>query len=345
MLLSLFAVLITFGLVIFLHELGHFLVCKKMRVRVERFAFGFGPELLGFSRGETRYSLCAFPLGGFVKPAGESLEEHQGLPDEYFSQAWYKRIGIVAAGPAMNYLLAFILFTGAVYFWGQPQPSDQAIIGETLKRQPADLAGIRSGDRIRSVNGVEVLFWKDMAEQIHKNPNRKIPLQYERSGRVRKIELTPVLDPDKNTGMIGISPKMEYVPQNLLSSIRAGALQCTFWTVYTLRVLFSKIYHLQKPDVSGPIGIMQMVSRAAHSGLENMVFLIALISVAVGLFNLFPIPLLDGGHAALYLWEGIRRKKLTPKILQAANTVGFAIVIGILLFATYNDLLRLHIGK
>ena len=342
MILSALAVLVTFGLVIFLHEFGHFLMCKKLRVRVERFAFGFGPELIGLTYGETRFSICAVPLGGFVKPAGETLEDCSGHPDEYFSKTWLERLGIVAAGPAMNYVLAFTLFFGVVYVRGLPEASLDAVVGDLAQGLPAEKAGLKPEDRIVKIGRDEVKSWSEMADIIHRSADKRITLTIVRDGKLDKIEVTPRLDKPSNQGLIGISPKFEYKSVGLLGSAKEGAHQCWLWSKYTVTTLASKIYHRERPDLAGPVGIVQMVSKAAHSGLEDLVFLIGLISVAVGFFNILPIPLLDGGHAALYIWEGLSRRKLTLKTLQVVNSVGMVFLMSLLLFATYNDLVRIR---
>ncbi len=342
MILSIVAVLLTFGVVIFLHEFGHFLMCKRLKVRVERFAFGFGPELLGITYGETRFSICAFPLGGFVKPAGESLEDCSGQPDEYFSKTWYQRLGIVAAGPAMNYVLAFALFFGVVWLRGMPEPSKEAVIGEMAQNYPAEQAGFKTGDRIVKVGPIPVETWAQMADAIHSNPGKPLRVTLVREGTLVQISVTPRLDPASGHGQIGILPKFEYRSMGLLGSSREALRQCWHWTKLTVTTLAEKIVKRERPDLAGPVGIVQMVHKAAHSGIEDLVFLIGLISVAVGFFNLLPIPLLDGGHAALYVWEGISRRRLTLKTVAVANSVGMIFLMSLLLFATYSDLVRIR---
>ncbi|MFC1680075.1 RIP metalloprotease [Elusimicrobiota bacterium] len=345
MILSTVSVLITFGLVIFLHEFGHFLMCRKLGVRVERFAFGFGPELIGMTSGETRFSICAIPLGGFVKPAGESLEDAIGEPDEYFSQSPWRRLLIVGAGPAMNYVLAFLMFFSVVYFRGMPEASKEALIGDMAADYPAKTAGLESGDHILKISGVAIDKWIDMAEYIHRHPSKKLEVVYARKGKLARTFLTPRLDTASGRGLIGIMPMISYRDVTFIEAIKEGAHQCYYWTAYTINTLAEKIYRREKPDLAGPVGIVQMVSRAAHSGLEDLVFLIGLISVAIGFFNLLPIPLLDGGHAVLYVWEGLSRRKLTTKLVAAVNSVGLVMLLSLLVFATYNDIMRIRDGR
>ncbi|MEA3306661.1 MAG: RIP metalloprotease RseP [Elusimicrobiota bacterium] len=342
MIISILGVLITFGAVIFLHELGHFLFCKLSKIKVEAFSFGFGPELKGYTKGDTRYSLRAIPLGGYVKPAGENIEELSGAPDEYFSKPWYIRLGVVLAGPLMNYILAFVLFTSVILMTGQPIASKKAIIGEVIASYPAEVAGLKADDKILAVNGRKVKTWEEMAGVIHKNVEKKISISYEREGSLGSVKLITKKDPTGKMGLIGISPHITYAPIGFVRSVKIGAHQCYYWTAFTVTTLASNIYHREKPDVAGPIGIVDIVGKAAHSGLPNFVFLIALISVAIGFFNLLPIPLLDGGHAVLYIFEGITKKKVTVKVMRVVNSLGIAFLVFILLFATYSDIKRLR---
>ncbi len=340
MILSIIAVAFTFGLVIFLHEFGHFLVCKLTGIKVDAFSFGFGPELFGFTRGDTRYSIRPIPLGGYVKPAGENLEEGSGHPDEYFSKPWYTRLGVVLAGPFMNYLLAFTLFTGVILFVGEPVPSLESVIGEVSQGYPAEAAGLKAGDRVLSVDGVPVKDWAQMADLIHKKINAPVSVEYQRASEKLKVNIVTKKSPE-GQGLIGVAPGISYKYIGVRKAVRIGAYQCYFWTKYTVTSLAASIKHREKPDISGPIGIVNIVSKAAHSGMPDLFFLIALISVAVGFFNLLPIPLLDGGHAVLFILEGIFRRKPTPRIMEWVNYAGIAFVACIFIFATYSDIVRL----
>lgn len=342
MITSIIAVLVTFGLVIFLHELGHFLVCRASGIKVEAFSFGFGPELWGRTSGPTRYSIRAIPLGGYVKPAGENIEEVTGHPDEYFSKPWYTRLAVVFAGPTMNYVLAFVLFAGVILVMGEPVPSNEPVIAELNAGYPAERAGMLPGDRVVSVDGKPVATWQEMAAIIRSSPERGVALVYEREGAREELSITPQRDPSGKIGLIGIAPGIGYKKVPVLKALEMGLGQCWYWTAFTVKTLAQNIYRREKPDLAGPIGIVGIVSKAAHTGMADFVFLVGLISVAVGFFNLLPIPLLDGGHAVLYLWEGISGRKLTVKLLRAVNSVGIAMLLSILLFATYSDIMRLR---
>lgn len=346
MLLSIIAVLFTFGLVIFLHEFGHFLVCKLSGIRVEAFSFGFGKELLGWTSGPTRYSVRLVPLGGYVKPAGEEMDAVSGAPDEYFSKPWYTRLGVVVAGPVMNYLLAFVLFAGVILIVGEPVPSDQPVIGEITQGYPADLAGLKPGDRIVSVDGQGVATWAEMAGKIYVKSQKELAVVYSREGAEAALKLKPRQAPDgSGRGVIGISPGIAYKGVPLLKGLAMGAHQCWYWTAFTVKTLASNIYKREKPDLAGPIGIVNIVSKAAHTGAADFFFLIGLISVAVGFFNLLPLPLLDGGWIVLFLLEGATRRKLSSEVMKYVNGAGIAVLLSIFLFATYSDIMRIKASR
>jgi regulator of sigma E protease len=345
-------VVVVFGLVIFVHEFGHFIVAKKSGVKVERFSFGLGPEMVGFQWGETRYCLAWIPLGGEVRMAGEA--DFEAPPDapprakdprEFFSLPWYRRIPIVLAGPAMNYVLAFVFFALVAGVWGDPRPSADPVIGDVMKGYPAHQAGLQVGDRILSLGGKPVSTWRDLAETIHGLPEKPVPVEFKRGDEVRSVTLTPRLDPQQKVGLIGVTPTTVYEKMGAGAAIARGAQQTWFWSRYTIQYLGEKIVKREKPDLAGPIGIASVVAKAAGADIQDFLYLIALISVGIGLFNLFPIPLLDGGHLMFYLWEGLTRKPLTRRMMQTANTIGLSFLLAVLIFATYSDVQRLRPAK
>lgn len=340
-------VILVFSLVVVIHELGHFLVCKWLGVRVEKFALGFGKELFGFEWKGTRWSFCLLPLGGYVKPAGEELEETTGAPDEFFGQNWYRRIAIALAGPVMNYILAFVCFFALVFFWGQPHPSNQPVIGEVITGYPAQTAGIEKGDKILAINGKQVGTWEEAAKIIHLNPEKPIDILVQRivegnpSNKIAAV--VPKKDLQREIGVIGISPLVEMQKQGFVSSIENASQQTVFWTVLTLKYLGDAIINRKKPELAGPIGIVSIVAKVSKQGFQEMIGLIALISLSLGLFNFFPIPLLDGGHVFLYLLEGIFRKPLNKTVVRTANIIGASFLLAIFIFATTQDLSRLNL--
>lgn len=339
------AVLSVFSIVVIIHELGHFLVCRLVGVRVEKFAVGFGKEIFGFDWKNTRWSFCLLPLGGYVKPAGEEIDESTGAPDEFFGQSWYRRIAIAIAGPLMNYFLAFVCFFWLMFYWGQPQASNEPIVGELVAEYPAQVAGLAIGDRILAINGKLVNAWEEIAKEIHSNPEKPIDIRFQRQidvGTIEKsIAIVPKKDPQRGVGLIGISPKVELIPQGFSESAKSAANQTVFWTVFTLKYLGDAILQKKKPELAGPVGIVTIIAKVAKEGFHELIGLIAMISLSLGLFNLFPIPLLDGGHVFLYFLEGLFRKPLNKTVVRTANIIGATFLIAIFLFATTQDISRL----
>lgn len=341
------SIILALGLVVFLHEGGHFLCCKWLKIKVLKFAFGFGPEIIGFTRGDTRYSICAFPLGGFVKPAGEDPEELSGGGDEFFAKSWKARILVALAGPVMNYVLAFVLFWFVFWWFGLPDFSKNAVVGSVLTGSPAQTAGLEPGDLVKKISVLpsgqakEISSWDGLAGFIHEHPEAALTLDIVREGSPMEITVTSKKDPGRGIGLIGIGPKPGYTKAGAWKAAQMSIAQMVHYSVTSITYLAQRIWQWQKPDLAGPIGIVTMMSQAAGSGVADFLGLLAIISVAIGFFNLFPVPLLDGGHVILYLWEGIARRKITRNVLIRANTVGLVILIPVFLFSFYNDLERI----
>lgn len=338
---QIFATVFGVGILVFIHELGHFIMAKKFKLRVEKFTFGFGPELVGFTKGETRYSICAIPLGGMVKLPGEDPESSTGHADEFMSQPWYVRLLIAVFGPLMNYLLAIVLFSFVVFNWGISKPSNLPVIGEAIEGKPAYEAGLKKDDKILKINNKEVSSWKDMAVIIHNSADKELAISIQRGEKKFVVNVTPKKDEAAGVGLIGIMPSLDSEKVGLLESIDYGFKMPFYQSYFTLKYLGTKLVRFEKPDVAGPIGVVQILAKAAKAGWQNLLYLLAVISTALGLFNLLPIPLVDGGHITIALIEATIRKRLNVKAIQVANMVGFGIIISIFLLATYNDILRI----
>ena len=347
MLLTIFSIVFTFGLVIFFHELGHLITAKRMGVKVEKFSLGFGPEWFGFTRGGTRYAVSLIPVGGYVKMAGEHPgEKRKGTPDEFLSQKWWRRILIVASGPAMNFILAIAIFSCMAFFARIVVPHYESTeIGDLIPGMPAEKAGMLEGDKILSIDGKEVSNWKEMAEIIHSKPGQEISIKILRGNEEILLKITPQYDEVKGVGLLGIAPtwhiSKDIGKYDLIGSVYGGFKQTAFLIVVTLNYLWLMLLGTVKPAVAGPVGIAQMVAQVARTGVYQLFWLIAIISAEIGLFNLFPIPLLDGGHATFYLVEGITGKPLDENKMRIAQAIGAAIIVFLLVLVTYQDILRL----
>lgn len=341
-------ILFAFGLVIFVHELGHFLVAKKSGVKVERFSFGLGPEMFGFQWGETRYCIAWLPLGGEVRMAGEmpddaAQKEKDATHDnsrDFFAQPWYRRVAIALAGPFMNYVLAVVIFFGMLMIWGEPTQINKTEIGDVMVGMPAEKAGFQKGDKIISVQGEIVSDFQVLAQKINARPGLETTIDLDRGGSPMTLLVVPEGEKEGRIGIRPADPITEHKAIGVGGAVQKAFVQCWNISYFTVYYLAQKIAAREKPDMAGPLGIGQVIVKAVKSGPEDFFYLIAMISVAIGLFNLFPVPMLDGGHVAYYLIEGLRGRPLSLNVMGKINMVGLAFLLSLLLFATVNDIQR-----
>jgi regulator of sigma E protease len=326
---------------------------------VDRFSFGLGPEMIGFKWGETRYCIAWLPLGGEVRMAGEMVEGDDTAaaarvdPDadhsrDFFAQPWYRRLAIALAGPFMNYALAIVIFFGMLMIWGEPTQTNKTEIGEVVAGMPAEKAGLQEGDKVLKIQNEPVTDFADVAAKIHARPGMETEILFDRAGSEKTIKIVPQKDADGKKGLIGIRPAEPTVDRTKIgpgSAIKKAGWQCYNITAFTLYYLGQKIIARERPDVAGPLGIGQVIVKAVKSGAEDFFYLIGLISVAIGLFNLFPVPMLDGGHMLYYVIEGIRGRPISHRVIAKANMVGLALLLSLLVFATVNDVQRFRTAK
>jgi regulator of sigma E protease len=340
-LLSALGIAFALGLVIFIHETGHFIACRLLGIRVEEFSIGFGKILKQWKTDKTTYSLRAVPVGGFVKPAGEHYAREAEIKndDEFAAKPWWKRVIMVASGAGMNYVLAFIIFFFVVFFMGLPISDPKIIppvVGEVLEGYPAERAGLQKGDLVLTINASKVSNWEELVKDIVSSPG-DVDVEYKRAGEV--FTTTMPLSKDKK---IGVALEPVYEKAGFILSVKVAAHQCYYWTALSLKTIGEKLWARQAPDVAGPIGIFEIVGKGVHSGVEDYFFLIGLISVAIGMFNLFPIPILDGGHIVFFIIEGIRGKKVKEQTLYRASSAGAIFLLLLVVYATYSDVARLR---
>lgn len=350
--ISILASIFVFGILIFIHELGHFLFAKRNGVRVEKFSFGFGPKLFGRKFGDTEYLLSAVPLGGYIKMAGdEPGDERKGAPWEFLSKSLGQRAQIIAAGPVLNYLLAFFLFT-LVFIIGSPTVTTR--VGEVLDDYPAKQSGIRENDIILAVDGEKVEYWPDMAEIIHRKTEGKLVLDVKREDQTLKIEVTPTIEEGqdlfghkKKIGLIGISVSDEFtaIKYPLGKSFYKGGEKLLSLTALTYKALwFILIRRLSlRESFTGPIGIFYFTGKAASLGFVYLLGLMGLLSMSLAIFNFLPLPVLDGGHIFFLLLEKLRKKPVSVRMQELATHAGMLFLVFLMLFVLYNDLTRFEV--
>lgn len=344
----LWAVLVL-GVLIFVHELGHFLVAKRAGVSVLKFSLGFGPKIAGFTRGGTEYLLSAIPLGGYVKMLGEDPKEEVADLERSFSAkplGW--RSLIILAGPGSNFLLAVAIFW-VVFMVGVPTLTTK--VGEVMEGFPAREAGLLRGDRIVAIEGQPIEKWEELAKQIHQSPGRPVRLTVEREGKRFDLAVAPKATKQKNLfgeeqeiGLLGIAPAEEFLTERTNPITAFGrAVYKTYDLSVLILVTFGKLLQGVVPakTIGGPLLVAQMAGEQARLGVLNLLFFTALLSINLAILNLLPIPILDGGHLFFALIEAARGKPVSLKKREMAQQVGLVLLVALMIFAFYNDIFRL----
>jgi regulator of sigma E protease len=350
--------IVFFGLLIFFHEFGHFIFAKLVGVKVLKFSLGFGPRLIGKKIGETEYLISALPFGGYVKPLGEDPDEvlkEEEKPRAFNFQPVWKRAVIVFAGPLFNIVLAYIIF---VMFLSLNIPvavptleGISTTIENIVEGSPAMKAGLKQGDIILSINGIEVTDWGHMAGIFSDNAGKELRLKVKRGENIIEIKVTPepvkVSDEGGNeiiVGRIGISKSLDVdVVQSqgiLLAPIKAFDAIAK-WCVLTVKVIIKLLTgSVSAKQIGGPILIVDYAAKAASAGIFSYFNFIAIISINLAILNLLPIPVLDGGHLMFMGIEVLRGKPLSEKVLNVMTRFGMALLIMLIAFVFYNDIIR-----
>ncbi|MEL1134011.1 RIP metalloprotease RseP [Desulfitobacterium sp. THU1] len=352
--LSALSVVFAFGLLVIIHELGHFIVARLNGIKVLEFAFGFGPKIIGFKGKETNYSLRLIPLGGFVKLYGMDAEfdenGNQSIaptndPRSFNNKKVWQRMSVIAAGPIMNLVLAIFLFIIVFAFFGIATANDTNVVGTLIEGMPAQAAGIQPGDKVVSVNGVETTTWTDLTQAIHKMPEKDITLVIEHEGQQRALTIKTELDAASGHGLVGIGPEVTYQKTSLPEAAQYGFKQTVSFTRLVLVTLAQMVTGETKAELGGPVAIVQAIDQSAESGWENYLGFIGILSIQLGLLNLFPIPALDGSHLVFLLIEGLRGKPMNPERQNFIHFLGFIFLMALMLAVTYQDILKLFAGK
>lgn len=352
---SIISFIITLGILIFVHEFGHFIFAKFFGVKVLKFSLGFGPKLIGKKIGDTEYLISAFPLGGYVKMLGEQPgnEIDPEDKDKSFSlKPVWQRFTIVFGGPLFNLLFAVVTFFLIFFFMGLPTPVDTTKIGGVSPGSPAEQAGLLKGDVILSINDVKTERWEDVSDLIKSSNGKPVKLSVQRGTEVVTVTSTPVEDEIKNIFgevvekryLLGISRPNEltYEKVSIFRAFGAGFNQT--WSFIYLTILgIIKIIQKVVPasELGGPILIAQLAGQQMEAGWISFLYFMGLISVNLGILNLFPIPMLDGGHLLFYTMEAIRRKPLSLRTQETFQQIGLLLLISLMIFVFYNDLVRI----
>jgi regulator of sigma E protease len=350
LLYSIVAAVVGLGVLIVFHEFGHFLLAKLSGVGVLTFSVGFGPKLWVKKKGETEYALSAFPLGGYVKMVGEDPEEEVKAVDverSFAHKSLLTRTAIVAAGPGFNLLLAVFLLMLVFLFYGVPVLSN--LVGAVEPESPAAQAGIQKGDRIVAVDGQAVTAWEDLSSAIKRSAGETLALRVQRGSQElaitvqpRKKEVKNIFGELKEDWMIGIGSQVSIEKGDPGLAISKAFVQTYEYSKLTLVGLYKMITREVSPrNLGGPILIAQMAGQQAQEGIGSFLAFLAVLSINLGVLNLLPVPVLDGGHLFFFAVEAIIGRPVSVKYREKAQQVGIFLLLLLMIFAFANDIFRL----
>ncbi len=356
-LITLFAFLVTIGVLVFIHEMGHYLVGRWCGVKADKFSIGFGKEIIGWNdkRG-TRWKICALPLGGYVQFAGDmdpsssASEEWLKLPPEernqtFQSKSLLKRAAIVFAGPAINFLFAILILAGFALAYGESVTAP--VVGTVAENSTAEKIGLKNGDKILEINGDDISRFSDLSREISIIPEEKVEIKFERDGSTiaKEAIIGFRIEEDRfgnqfKIGLLGISPGSIERRDVSLWEAPVVATRQTVEIVDLIVTTLGQVISGRRSvkELGGPLKIAQVSGEQFVAGLNQFIFFVALISINLGFINLLPIPMLDGGHLMFYAIEAVRRKPASPMVQQWAFQSGFALVVVFMLVVTFNDL-------
>jgi len=346
---SIVAAVVGLGVLIVFHEFGHFLLAKLSGVGVLTFSVGFGPKLWVVKKGETEYALSAFPLGGYVKMVGEDPDEEvpqSQIEKSFAHKSLLKRIAIVVAGPGFNLLLAVLLLMVVYTFYGVPVMSTQ--VSGVEKGSPAEKAGIVKGDRIVAIDGSEVTEWEDLSKRIKASGGKALGFQIRRGTETINVTVQPSKKENRNIfgelkddWMIGIGSQVSIEKGKPGLAVVRAVYQTYDYAKLTLVAFYKMIVGDVSPrNIGGPILIAQLAGQQAQEGLGSFLAFLAVLSINLGVLNLLPVPVLDGGHLLFFLVEAVIRKPVSLRYREMAQQVGICLLGLLMIYAFYNDILR-----
>ncbi len=356
--LTILSFIVVIGVIIFVHELGHFLAARSVGIRVETFSLGYPPKMIGRKVGDTEYCISWIPLGGYVKMSGmidESLDGKStltGAPWEFASKNGLQKLWVILAGVLMNFVLAILIYTGVAIVKGVPEPQtlEQALVGAVSQNSPADEAGLESGDRIIAIDGTPIETWDDLTTAIQPHPEEEIRIVFEREGVTQEVPITPERKTireegqEREVGQIGIAPQytITFRPASTGEILTTG-VRTTLFTIEQVAQSVAKLVTGQASlrELGGPLLIAKLSGETAKQGMSTFLAFIAFISINIGCLNLLPVPALDGGHALIILIESAIRRELSVRVKMALQQAGMILLLALIVFIIWNDANRI----
>ncbi len=334
--------IIVFSIIILFHELGHFLFAKLNGIQVNEFSLGLGPTLVGFQKGETKYSLKLFPFGGACLMEGEDGESSNERA--FNRKPVWARISVVAAGPVFNFIMAWffaLIVMGSVGF-------DRPVLTGVMEGFPAEEAGLKAGDEIISMNGYRTHFYREVTQFSLFHPGKAADVVYERDGKRQKVTLTPKLDEETGRELLGMTGSLVRQKGSLTQTIANSFYEIKYWVYNTLQSLRMLVTgKVGVDDMAGPVGIVKIMGETYDSeqsaggtgvAVLSMVNFSIFLSANLGIMNLLPIPALDGGRLVFLIIEAIRRKKIDPEKEGMVHFVGLIALMALMVFIMFNDI-------
>ncbi len=338
--------ILVLSFLIFVHELGHFMVAKMVGIQVDEFSIGFGPKLLGYKKSDdsTMYSLRVLPLGGYVRMAGEDPEDENSV-NGFNTKPLKHRFAVISAGSVMNFLVAILLIVITYGVIGIPVASNTNVIGEVIQGTPAMSAGLKGGDKIISINDTPTKNWDEVAESIRESGEQELTLVVERNNQTHTFQIKPKYDPQLEIYQIGISQSVIWQRQGFFQAIQLGLSQSFEFSKLVFESLGGLIAgKYSTDDVAGPVGITVAIGEAARGGLGYLMIFAAVLGINLAIINLLPIPALDGSKLMFLSIEGLRGKPVSPEKENFIHLIGFALLMVFFILITYNDIARIING-
>jgi len=348
------AIVFVFGLLVMIHEFGHYIIARLNGIKVLEFAFGFGPKIVGFRGKETEYNLRAIPLGGFVRlygmdpevnEDGEQILAPSHDPQSFMNKKVWQRMAVIAAGAIMNFVLAIFLFVLVFAYYGIPTAANGNAIGSLVEGKPAAQVGIQTGAKILAIDGVATHDWNTLVNAIHSKPNQKVTLMVEQAGKQETFTLQTEKDEKTGYGMVGIAPEVIYEKTSLLNSVKYGMERTVEFTRLIVVALVQMITGKAPAELGGPVAIAQVIGEGAQQGWASLLSLTGMLSIQLGILNLFPIPALDGSRLVFLFVEGLRGKPVKPERENFIHFIGFVLLFALMIAVTYQDIVKLFVGK
>ena len=353
------AFLIVLTVLVFFHELGHFLIARWNGVKVDEFSIGFGPELFGFTDSkDTRWKFSLLPLGGYVKMYGDAdaistPQEAVAQMDDYerrhslHAKSVGSRAAVAAAGPAANFLLAFVIFAVVFVFHGKPNVLP--VIGEVKVGSAAEEAGLLTGDKVLRIDGQDIKTFTDIIPHAASSDGKELSIDIERAGEEKTLKVTPKVEEDHLGGKhyllgVGSGNKLTYERLNPVSAVTEAAKETATYTWSMLKGVGQLISGARgAEELGGPLRIAQISGKVAHDGLVPLAIFIAIISINLALVNLLPVPALDGGHLLFYGIEALRGRPLSIRAQEILTMIGVIFILGLMVFSLWNDIVQLKV--